>query len=146
VTEPAHGALVTGNPETISLEVASEYSEAARDLAVHIFADPTDLGSWMTIASARVDQHRSAAEMPWHARPGGDMAACCGCACSRVPSQAARQPCHRFHSLSSMVLATQSVDVVWRLNSSRSASVLPRRTAPTTYRGPHEYRGTCPSF
>lgn len=53
VSEPAHGKVLDGDPGRISLRVAGVYDTADTDLAVQVLANPNDLASWQTIATAR---------------------------------------------------------------------------------------------
>lgn len=50
VTSPEHGAVIAGDPSTISLHVAGSY-DGDRTLDIEVLADPTDLSSWTVIAS-----------------------------------------------------------------------------------------------
>ena len=54
IREPVHGAIVMGDPTTISLHVAGEYSVDGHTLSVQVLSNPDDLASWTTIASAPV--------------------------------------------------------------------------------------------
>jgi hypothetical protein len=51
VTEPALGAVLDGDPSTISLRVAGVHNVEGRSLMVQVLADPDDPMSWETIAS-----------------------------------------------------------------------------------------------
>jgi mono/diheme cytochrome c family protein len=53
VTEPVHGSVIAGDPAVLSLHVAGVFEAADRELAVQVLADPADLASWQTIATAR---------------------------------------------------------------------------------------------
>jgi hypothetical protein len=56
VTEPALGTVLAGDPSTISLRVAGVYSAAGRPLAVQFLANPDDLASWETVATAHATE------------------------------------------------------------------------------------------
>ncbi|HWU90178.1 MAG TPA: hypothetical protein VN253_23100, partial [Kofleriaceae bacterium] len=56
VTEPGLGALIAGDPSTISLRVAGVYSTAGRPLAVQILTNPDDLASWETVATTQATE------------------------------------------------------------------------------------------
>jgi len=51
VTEPALGAVIEGDPSTISLRVAGVHNIEGRSLMVQVLSNPDDLMSWETIAS-----------------------------------------------------------------------------------------------
>jgi hypothetical protein len=53
VTEPQLGAIVPGDPASISIRVAGTYADSTRALAVQVLADPDDLASWTTIATTQ---------------------------------------------------------------------------------------------
>jgi hypothetical protein len=56
VLEPVHGAVVTGRTLRKQLRVRGEFHDATRDLAVQVLADPSDLDSWVTLATTRATE------------------------------------------------------------------------------------------
>lgn len=55
VSEPAHGAVVTGDPVGLSLHVAGVYDGGSATLSIQVLADPDDLTSWQSIATVEPD-------------------------------------------------------------------------------------------
>jgi hypothetical protein len=61
VTEPALGAVIAGDPSTISLRVGGIHGTAGMPLAVQILSNPDDLTSWETIATTQATEPRDGA-------------------------------------------------------------------------------------
>src|SRR5262245_2398267 len=51
VASPANGAVVPGDPATLSIHVAGLYRDTSSRLAIQVLANPDDLASWETIAT-----------------------------------------------------------------------------------------------
>jgi mono/diheme cytochrome c family protein len=59
IDSPAHGSVIAGDPETIVLHVVAHHGRSNEPCSVQVLAQPDDLASWTTIATATTDQTSS---------------------------------------------------------------------------------------